>query len=129
MKIIMMFVTAIWGILSGIFVPLTLMFQSSLYESLPSHIPVWWLLTSLIGFVAPCFLVMLRMHRIAVPLNIAGSISILAIHFSLIELTSGVEWFYLPLLIQTLVIILIAVLTARKSKKEQENAPAKSILK
>ncbi|MCL2036252.1 MAG: hypothetical protein FWG83_02545 [Oscillospiraceae bacterium] len=139
LKIAMLFITAIWGLLSGIFTPLTILsdpFGDFAELGVPVYIPVMWLVTSVAGFIAPCFLVMLKIHKVAAGLGGAGFVALLVMHFSLIDYAvNDIAWLYLPLLLQTVTVVLIAVFAnmseiriKRFEKKKSKEAPAPSIL-
>ena len=126
LKVIMFFVAAIWGIVLGTLIPISLLmgFDEALYESVVQRVAVIWLITSFIGFVVPCFLVKFKMCKFAAALTLAGATSILYIFF----VFPANRWAYMPLLVETVAVVIIAILAHVKEKEKRENAPAESIL-
>ena len=122
----MHFIAAIWGIVFVTIFPLMMLISPFLAESLPKYLPVLWLVTAVVGFVIPCFLVQLKFYKTAAILCSAGAVSLMFVHAALPK--NGIVWFYMPLLAETLIIIVIAVLEHRKVQKELDNMPAESIL-
>ena len=136
LKVVMLFITAIWGLIFGIFVPVTFMVdpEGLVPENFPPHIPVLWLTAAVAGFIVPCFLIKLKVYKVAAALSIAGGIAIIALHIALSKF-GGFGWLYMPLLLGGAAVVLIAVLDnwgayriKRYQKKKRETAPAPSIL-
>jgi len=141
LKIAMLFITAIWGVFLGVLVPLTMLLDPyEFIENIPTYVAVLWLATAAIGFIVPCFLVMLKFYKVAAGFVIGGSVALLVTgSFLSIYTISGFGLFYLPLHIDTIVIVMLAYFMnigdirikrhqKRKAKKQKENAPAPSIL-
>ena len=137
MKVIMYFFAAIWGVVFGILVPITLMFDIEGVEKLPAFIPVMWIITSFVCFIAPCVLVKLELHKIAAGFTLCGFVMLFVIHFLLLKnsVSSGIAFFYLPLVCETIAVCLIALFSdmgeirrKRYQKKKAKIAPAPSIL-
>jgi hypothetical protein len=137
LKAVMLFITAIWGIILGILVPVTILADPhSMIEGVPAHASVLWLVTAVAGFVVPCFLVMLKLYKVAACIAAAGIIPLFITHSVLSAYTiNGFGWFYLPLSVESIVIVMIAVYANRGEirrkryrKQKAKNAPAPSIL-
>ena len=125
----MMFVAAIWGVFSGIFSPLVVMGN----EVVPTYIPLLWMITAVVGFVSPCFFIKFRCYKTAVSLVILGTISLIIMHILLMGYaSSGIAWLYMPLLVQTVAVVLIPVMVHRdeiiRKRYEKKYACAPSIL-
>ena len=112
----------------GVLIPLTMLADPELSKGLPSNAPVLWLITSVAGFVVPCFLVRFRLYKTAAILTSAGAASLFAVRALLQNAIAGFGWFYLPLLTETVAVILIAVLVWRVKQNERDNAPAPSVI-
>ncbi|GHU45985.1 hypothetical protein FACS1894120_1900 [Clostridia bacterium] len=82
-RALMLVVTAIWGIFFGILFPVTMLTGENVVNSPLAENPViiMWLITSVAGFVLPCFLTMLRKRNIAVVLSVLGILSVIVMHF------------------------------------------------
>ena len=143
LKIIMLFLTAIWGIGCGILFPVFILATGS--EIVPEDIAnsptvIVWLITSVIGYVIPAVLVMCRLCKTASVLSVAGFIGTLAVYSGFAELyqyteeSSGPAELYLPCIFITIIILAVTVLENSDkikawldNKKEEKNAPAPSI--
>jgi hypothetical protein len=136
LKILMQFIAAIWGIVFIVLFPAMMLADPTFNEYVPQYIPLIWLMTALICFVSPCILVKLKYYKIAAGLTLTGAVLILFIHFSINKYAAGsIAWFYMPLLLETLITVLIAlkanmgeIRRRRYEKKKRENADAPSIL-
>ena len=83
-RVVMIIVTAIWGIFFGIMFPVTILTGGDNVVSQPlsgSPVTIIWLVTSVLGFIVPCFLTMLKKHKTAIILSSLGILSILLMHF------------------------------------------------
>ena len=81
-RVVMIIVTAIWGIFFGIMFPVTMLTGGIMSEPLSgSPVMVVWLVTSVLGFILPCFLTMLGKRKPAIVLSVLGILSILLMHF------------------------------------------------
>jgi hypothetical protein len=130
-KVITYFISAIWGMILGVFVPVTMLTDPELSEIVPAYVPILWLSTSVVCYIVPCFLMKLKLNKIAAVLTLAGAVSLIVIHISLAEPvrdSSGFEWFYLPLLAETVAVCGIAATELREKREARDNAPAESVL-
>ena len=84
-RVVMIIITAIWGIFFGILFPVTMMSGADVVSEPLADSPVMilWLVTSVLGFILPCFLTMLGKRRPAIVLSSLGILSILLMHFML----------------------------------------------
>lgn len=124
LKFIMYFIAAIWGMVLGILIPASLLISVDYSEYKFNYTPVLWLITSVIGFIVPCFLVKFGLHKIAAALTLAGTVSLFFIYNEF-----PTNWVaYMPLSVETVAVVVIAILAGRIKKAELDNAPAKSIL-
>ena len=143
LKIIMLFLTAIWGIGCGILFPAFILATGSEIVSediANSPVITVWLITSVIGYVIPAILVMCRLCKTASVMSILGFAGTLAVYSGFAQLyqyteeSSGPSELYLPCIFITIIIIVVTVLenadkikTWLDGKKEEKNAPAPSI--
>jgi len=123
LKFAVLFVTAIWGFALGIFGPAAML--SGEESALKKSFYAAWLVIAVIGFITPCFLVMLKLYRTAAALSGAGAIALLILYSQ--SAGRGAP-LYLPLLTETVAVVLICILTRDKKKKSDKDAPAPSIL-
>ena len=124
----MNFTAAIWAMVLGVIIPISMLADSEITKGLPAHVPVLWLITSVIGFIVPCFLVKFKLYKIAAALTSGGAVSLLILSSLLENAVDGFGWFYMPLLVETGAVVLIAVLISIQKRQEKHNAPAESIL-
>ena len=143
LKILMLFLTAIWGIGCGILFPVIILATGDeLVSAEIAHNPVIiiWLITAIIGYAAPAVLVMCRRYKTASVMSLIGFIGILVVYtrfadiYSHVENNSGPSELYLPCVFITILILIISVLEntdvikAKLEKRvEEKNAAAPSI--
>ncbi len=133
LKVIMLILTAIWGIGCGILFP-ALMYDTGddfvSAEIANNPVLIIWLITAIIGYVIPACLVMCKLYKTAASLSLSGFVGILIVYskfadiYSHIEESTGPSGLYLPCIFITIIILAIAVLenTDKISKKlEQHN--------
>lgn len=136
LKVIEIIIAALWGIVFGIFAPLSLITSG---EPISEHYILWvWLINSAVCYVVGTIIVMLRCYKVALcfhTLGLAVSIYIYAVFNSLFEGTNGQNpaQLYMPIItlfFTTLVIALIANykeinrLLSTKREKKYEAAPS-----
>ncbi|MCL1789278.1 MAG: hypothetical protein FWG33_02890 [Oscillospiraceae bacterium] len=128
LKFLMNFIAAVWGMVLGIIIPVSLLvsvgYDDSDYESRLGYAAVIWLAASVLGFVVPCFLVKFKLYKTAVILTLAGAVLILYV-FDTFPANWGA---YMPLLVETVAVVLIMILDISQKKKIKDNAPSESIL-
>ena len=126
LKVVMYFVAAIWGMVFGMIFPLTLLisYDPDIHESFLKSIAALWLGTAVAGYIIPCFLVKFKLYKIAAALSLSGAVAIFVVHSFFFA-----NWqLYMPLLLETVAIVLIAILAFISEKKNRDDAPAPSIL-
>lgn len=144
LKVIMLILTAIWGIGCGILFPAFILASGDEIVSADianSPFVIVWLITAIIGFVIPAILVMCRLYKTASVMSIMGFIGILVVYSGFADLyhqytqeNSGPSELYLPCIFITIVIIIITVLenidnikAGIDKKTAEKNAAAPSI--
>lgn len=143
LKIIMLFLTAIWGIGCGILFPAFILATGDeivATDIANSSVIIIWLVTAIIGYVIPAVLVMCRFCKTASVLSLAGFVGILVVYSGFADLyqytqdSSGPSELYLPCIFITITILIITVLEnipaikAQLEKRNNEkNAAAPSI--
>lgn len=138
----MLILTAIWGLGCGVLFPVFILSAGSeiVHETIASDpVIVVWLITAVVGYVIPASLVMCRFYKTAAGLSAAGFAGILFVYARFAVLYAGVEEnvgpteLYLPCVLITILIIIIAVLEnldkikarlEKKSAQKEEIAPS-----
>jgi len=137
LKGLTLFITAIWGLLFGVFGSIVMLTDpDKTGEGLPDWIYIMWLIVALIGFIIPCFLVMLKAYKTAAGIVTAGTVALIIMRVQMEQYSSmDTASLYLPLLLSTLSIILIAVFAnmgkiriSMYEREKRRNAAAPSIL-
>jgi hypothetical protein len=130
-RIIIMFLAAVWGLLLGIAGPLFIMGSDMQIAS--HHALRVWLVMAVAGLIAPCFLVMLDKSRTAAIFAVGGTALMLYIHTVFAEHTY--TFTYMPQLFMTILTILYVfilnphyVTEPNQRRRDRLNAPAPSIL-
>ena len=136
LKVIEIILTAIWGVVFGIFAPLSLITSG---EVISEHYILWvWLINSAVCYLVGTIIVMMRHYKVALcfhTLGLAVSIFIYAVFNDLFEGTNGQNpaQLYMPIItlfFTTLAIALIAnyreinKLLSTKKEKKYEAAPS-----
>jgi len=125
LKAFMLFVTAIWGFVLGVFGSVVMLADKN-ENPLPKSFYAAWLIISVFGFITPCFLVMLKKYKSAAALSVVGGIAVVVLHTRSVNKAAPL---YLPLLTETLAAVIIAVITRkRKTPLKNKDAPAPSVL-
>jgi peptidoglycan/LPS O-acetylase OafA/YrhL len=129
-RILVLFMTSIWGVLLGILAPIVIM--NSEMEIASHHALRVWLVMAAAGYLAPCFLIMFDKAKIAAASAIAGTALMLYIH----EVFAGhtYTFMYMPQIFMTILAVLYVFavnphyITGQVQKrKDKLNAPAPSI--
>jgi hypothetical protein len=133
LKILVQFITAIWGIVFVLLLPVGMLITAAEVKYLPTYIPVLWIITAIVGFVVPCFLMKFRLYITAAAISVAGAVGLIIVHIALPD--NYVMFFYMPLFAETVALILLAIFAnmgeirrRRYQKKKLLDAPAPSIL-
>ncbi len=143
LKVIMLFLAAIWGIGGGILFPAVILATGDSLvaaEIAESPVIIIWLITSVIGYVIPSVLVMCRLCKTASVMSLAGFVGTLFVYSGFAELyqyteeSNGPTELYMPCIFITILILAITVLentdkikAALDGKHEKENTAAPSI--
>lgn len=144
LKIIMLILTAIWGLGCGILFPAFILATGD--EIVAADIAndpviIIWLITAIIGYIIPAVLIMCRLCKTASVMSLAGFVGILIVYsrfanlYQHTENSVGPSELYLPCVFITILIIIITVLenipnikAYLEHKNEEKNAAAPSIL-
>lgn len=134
-------ITAIWGIICGIFAPLSIMYADIVDQNIADHYIVRvWLINSIVFYIAGTVIVMLKHYKTALCFHGAGLIVSLYIYSVFQGIYEGKEaqspaHLYMPIIFVTLITLIITVLANYKNftakleaKKEKEYQAAPSIL-
>lgn len=143
LKIIMLILTAIWGIGCGILFPVFILATGDKIVAADianDPLIIIWLITAIIGYILPAVLVMCRLFKTASALSLLGFGGLLVVYsrfshlYQYTEGSSGPSELYMPLIFVTIIILIITVLEnipvirARLEKRaEDRNAQAPSI--
>lgn len=134
-------ITAIWGIIFGIFTPLSVMYADIVSEQIANHYIVRvWLINSIVCYIAGTLLVMLKCHKTALCFHGVGFIVSLYIYSVFQNIYDGIEaqspaQLYMPIIFVTLLTLIITVLDNYKkisqkleTKRDKRFEPAPSLL-
>ena len=136
LKVIEIILVAIWGVVFGIFAPLSLISSG---EAISEHYILWvWLINSVVCYLAGTVIVMMKHYKVALcfhTVGLAASIFIYGVFNSLFEGTNGQNpaQLYMPVIavfFVTLAITLISNsgeinrLLSTKKEKKYEAAPS-----
>ena len=132
-KILILILTTIWGVLFGIFAPLSIMFGDIVREEIAtSPIIVVWLINSAVCYVGGTVLVMLNCTKIAAIVHTIGLIVTLYIHTAFSQLLTSLNGgvlpvMYMPIIFVSILSIILMVITNWNSwmKKAEERNAAK----
>lgn len=133
-------ITAIWGIVFGIFAPLAIMYADAAPEFADHYIVRLWLINSIVFYIVGTIIVMLKYYKVALCFHGAGLIVSLYIYSFFQENYEGnagrsPAYLYMPIIFVTILTLIITVLANYKkfiekleAKKEKEYQAAPSIL-
>jgi hypothetical protein len=133
-RILILFLTSTWGVVFGIFAPVIIIRGETPIFSHP--IMNVWMIAAVVGYIVPCFLVMLDLYKTAAGFSVAGTVMFLYVHGVLSGMLSRGEdsyeasFMYLPQIFMTILTILYIFIVTEfgQKRKEELNAPAQSIL-
>lgn len=142
LKTLILILTAIWGIIFGIVSPIFLM-NSDLSSLTVSGHPVFiiWIIMGVIGYIVPCFLIMLKYYKTGIVFSLAGTVLVIVIHSIFMDLKTGTSetspsFLYLPQIFMTILTVIIAVaenykaiLNVYSGRKTKHDLPSPSVLK
>lgn len=134
-------ITAIWGIIFGIFTPLSIMYADIVSPQIAEHFIVKiWLINSIVFYITGTVLVMLKCYKIALCFHTVGLGVSLYIYSVFQSIYEGIEaqnpaQLYMPIVFVSLITIFIAFATNYNkimdkllSKKKESYLPAPSVL-
>lgn len=134
-------ITAIWGIIFGIFTPLSIMYADIVNEQIANHYIVRvWLINSVACYIAGTLLVMLKCHKTALCFHSVGFIVSLYIYYVFQNIYDSIEaqspaQLYMPIIFVTLLTLIITVLDNYKkiserleTKRDKRFEPTPSVL-
>lgn len=143
LKIILLILTAIWGIGCGILFPAVILSSGGelVAEELSSDpVIVVWLATAAVGYVIPAVLTVCRLYKTAAALSLLGFGGILFVYARFAALYAGSEGtngpteLYLPCIFMTILILCIAAIENRarlkaflEKRSDEKEKPAPSI--
>ncbi len=133
LKVLILILTTIWGVVLGVFAPLSVMFGDIVRDEIArSPIIVVWLLNSIICYVGGTVLVMLNCTRIAAAMHTVGLVVTLCIHAAFSQLLTSINGgvlpvMYMPIIFVSILSIILMVITNwnRWMKKAEEKNAAK----
>lgn len=139
LKVLILILTTIWGVILGVFAPLSVMFGDIVNSTISSDPIIWvWLINSVVCYVGGTVLVMLDCMKIAAIVQTIGLGVTLYIHVAFTALLTSVNGGVLPVMympsifISILTIILMAVVNwkswneklAAKDKAKYDASPS-----
>ena len=141
LKVIDLIITAIWGVVFGIFTPLSLMYGGIVADSISQHYVLKvWLINSVVCYIVGTIIVMMKHYKVALCFHTVG----LAVSIFIYGVFSGIygginaqnpAQLYMPVIFVFFVTLAITVIANFKeinrllsSKKEKKYEAAPSIL-
>lgn len=136
LKVILLILTAIWGMFFGIMAPISIMFGGVVDPTIAEHpIIKVWLINSIIFYVGGTFVTMLGHTKIASILTGIGTIVTFVIYATMESIYANCEassptTMYMPCIFITIVTLIIMLVTNvpawldKKTKEENEKAPS-----
>lgn len=136
LKVLVLVMTAIWGIIFGIFAPISIMNNELVSDPIVSV----WLINSIVCYVVGTILLMLNLHKIAAGFHTVGMVVTIIIYAVFEQLfaastTGSPVALYMPVIFISILTIIIAFLTNFKNfekkleeKDRKQYEPAPSIL-
>ncbi len=121
-------ITAIWGIIFGIFTPLSIMYADIVNEQIADHYIVRvWLINSIVFYIVGTVIVMLNHYKIALCFHGAGFAVSLYIYSVFQNIYEGIEaespaQLYMPIIFVTVLTLIITVLANYKKFMEKLEA-------
>lgn len=116
LKVLEIIMTAIWGIVFGIFTPLALMTGDIVPDEIADHYILWvWIINSGLCYFVGTLIVMLKCYRTALCFHTAGLVGSLVIYGTFQSLYEGIEAqnpsvLYMPIIFVTFLTLGIAVM-------------------
>lgn len=140
LKALEIIITSIWGIIIGIFGPISIMYYESVPKLADHYIIRVWLINSIVCYIVGTIIVMLKFYKIALCFHGVGLIVSLYIYSVFNGIYEGIEaqspaQLYMPIIFVTILTLIITVLANYKkiiekleTKKEKTFEPAPSVL-
>lgn len=141
LKVTELILTAIWGVVFGIFAPLSVMYSGIVDETISQHYIMWvWLINSAVCYLVGTIIVMMRHYKVALCFHTVGMAVSIFIYgvFRDICMEANIQnpaQIYMPVISIFFVTLAIAVIANFKeinkmlnTKKEKKYEAAPSIL-
>ncbi|MCL2018502.1 MAG: hypothetical protein FWG70_01975 [Oscillospiraceae bacterium] len=139
-RVLVLLITSTWGIFFGIIAPLVIksnemmVFMEREMTVSSGFILIIWLIAAVLGYLIPCFLMMLDFSRIAACFALSGTLLNLYVH-SVLNRVADISFMYLPQIFITILMILYIfavnphyITEANEKRLMRLNAPAPSII-
>ena len=116
LKVIILIMTSIWGIIFGIFAPLSIKFGDIVNPEIAQHyIIIVWLTNSIVCYIAGTVLIMLNLYKTAAVFHSVGMVVSFVIYGTFEQLYQGhtdksPAALYMPIIFVTLLTIALAVI-------------------
>lgn len=139
LKVIELILTALWGVVFGIFTPLSLMYGGIVSDSISQHYVLKvWLINSVVCYLVGTIIVMMRHYKVALCFHTVGLAASIFIYGVFCDIYEGINaqnpaQLYMPVIgifFVTLAITVIANfreinrLLSTKKEKQYEAAPS-----
>lgn len=141
LKVLEIILTAIWGIVFGIFTPLALMSNGIVADEIAQHFVLkLWLINSIVFYCIGTIIVMLKYYKLALCFHVTGTVISLVIYGIFSDIYNGVNAqnpavLYMPVIFVTFVTLAITIIANFKkinawlsSVKEKQYEAAPSVL-
>lgn len=141
LKVLEIILTAIWGIVFGIFTPLALMYNGIVADEIAQHFVLkLWLINSIVFYCIGTIIIMLKYYKLALCFHVIGTIISLVIYGIFSDIYNGVNAqnpavLYMPVIFITFVTLAITIIANFKkineklsSVKEKQYEAAPSVL-
>lgn len=131
LKVIILIMTSIWGIIFGIFAPLSIRFGDIVSPDIAQHyIIIVWLVNSILCYITGTVLIMLNLYKIAAVFHTVGMIVSFVIYGTFEQLYQGntdksPATLYMPIIFVTLLTIALAVIANWDKITEKLNSNEK----
>ncbi len=111
LKVLILIATGVIAIVFNVFGAISMLSQGLAEDMKIVPQVVFWLIISIVCYIAPTFLIMLKEYKISAGISLVGFVCVLVLHelFSNGK-TSGIgKELYLPLLLITILVVLLAI--------------------
>lgn len=139
LKVLEIILTAIWGIIFGIFTPVSLMTADIVSKDIADHYILWvWIINSVLCYCIGTIIVMMKCYKTALCFHGAGLLVSLFIYGTFQGIYNGVNAqnpsvLYMPVIFVTFITLAITVIAnfkqinerlSRSKEKQYETAPS-----